>query len=59
MLRTLIEQHPPNLPKNSQQKDTNGLNAAAAVADGKPALVNVVTDWKARATTTPFTLYST
>jgi acetolactate synthase-1/2/3 large subunit len=33
--------------------------AAAAVAAGKPALVNVVTDWKARATTAPFTLYST
>ncbi len=33
--------------------------AAAAVADGNPALVNVVTDWKARATTAPFTLYST
>ncbi len=28
-------------------------------AAGKPALVNVVTDWKARATTVPFTLYST
>ncbi|MCH8809840.1 MAG: hypothetical protein IH993_08430 [Proteobacteria bacterium] len=28
-------------------------------AAGKPALVNVVTDWKARATTAPFTLYST
>ena len=33
--------------------------AAAAVAAGKPALVNVVTDCKARATTAPFTLYST
>ncbi len=33
--------------------------AAAAVAAGQPALVNVVTDWKARATTAPFTLYST
>lgn len=33
--------------------------AAAAVAAGKPALVNVVTDWRARATTAPFTLYST
>ena len=28
-------------------------------AAGKPALVNVVTDCKARATTAPFTLYST
>lgn len=33
--------------------------AAAAVAVGKPALVNVVTDWRARATTAPFTLYTT
>ena len=33
--------------------------AAAAVAQGTPALVNVVTDWTARATTAPFTLYST
>jgi acetolactate synthase-1/2/3 large subunit len=33
--------------------------AKAAVAAGRPALVNVVTDWKARATTAPFTLYST
>ena len=33
--------------------------AAAAVAAGQPALVNVVTDWKARAPTAPFTLYST
>jgi len=33
--------------------------AAAAVAEGTPALVNVVTDWTARATTAPFTLYST
>ncbi len=33
--------------------------AAAAVAAGQPALVNVVTDWRARATTAPFTLYST
>jgi thiamine pyrophosphate-dependent acetolactate synthase large subunit-like protein len=33
--------------------------AAAANAAGKPALVNVVTDWRARATTTPFTLYTT
>jgi len=33
--------------------------AAAAVADGKPALVNVVTDWSARATTAAFTVYST
>jgi thiamine pyrophosphate-dependent acetolactate synthase large subunit-like protein len=33
--------------------------AAAAVAAGKPALVNVVTDWRARATTAPFTLYTT
>ena len=33
--------------------------AATAVAEGTPALVNVVTDWTARATTAPFTLYST
>jgi acetolactate synthase-1/2/3 large subunit len=33
--------------------------AAAAVAAGTPALVNVVTDWRARATTAPFTLYTT
>jgi acetolactate synthase-1/2/3 large subunit len=33
--------------------------AAAATASGKPALVNVVTDWKARATTAAFTLYKT
>ncbi|MBT5267289.1 MAG: thiamine pyrophosphate-binding protein [Rhodospirillaceae bacterium] len=33
--------------------------AAAAMADGKPALVNVVTDWQARATTAAFTNYAT
>ena len=33
--------------------------AAAAVAGGKSALVNVVTDWSARATTAAFTVYST
>jgi acetolactate synthase-1/2/3 large subunit len=33
--------------------------AAAAVARGTPALVNVITDWRARATTAPFTLYTT
>jgi acetolactate synthase-1/2/3 large subunit len=33
--------------------------AATATAAGKPALVNVVTDWRARATTAPFTLYTT
>jgi thiamine pyrophosphate-dependent acetolactate synthase large subunit-like protein len=33
--------------------------AAAANAAGQPALVNVVTDWRARATTAPFTLYVT
>ena len=33
--------------------------AAAANAAGRPALVNVVTDWRARATTAPFTLYTT
>ncbi|MCG8544897.1 MAG: thiamine pyrophosphate-dependent enzyme, partial [Alphaproteobacteria bacterium] len=33
--------------------------AAAANADGKPALVNVKTDWTARATTTAFSNYST
>ena len=33
--------------------------SAAAVAGGKSALVNVVTDWSARATTAAFTVYST
>ena len=33
--------------------------AKAAVAEGKPALVNAVTDWRARATTAPFTVYTT
>lgn len=33
--------------------------AAVANAQGKPALVNVVTDWKARATTAAFTRYTT
>jgi acetolactate synthase-1/2/3 large subunit len=33
--------------------------AKAAVADGKPALINVETDWTARATTTAFSNYST
>ena len=33
--------------------------AMAAVAKGQPALVNVVTDWKARATTADFTRYVT
>jgi thiamine pyrophosphate-dependent acetolactate synthase large subunit-like protein len=33
--------------------------AAKAVADGKTAVVNVVTDWKARAGTVGFTAYST
>ena len=33
--------------------------AADAVAAGQPALVNVVTDWKARARTAPFSFYST
>lgn len=33
--------------------------AAAAVAEGKTALVNVVTDWRARAGTASFTAYST
>ncbi|MCK1394428.1 thiamine pyrophosphate-binding protein [Bradyrhizobium sp. 1] len=33
--------------------------AKAAVAAGKPALVNVVTDWRARATTVAFTRYVT
>jgi thiamine pyrophosphate-dependent acetolactate synthase large subunit-like protein len=33
--------------------------AAAAVVAGKPALVNVLTDFRARATTAPFTLYTT
>jgi acetolactate synthase-1/2/3 large subunit len=33
--------------------------AAAANAAGKPALVNVLTDFRARATTAPFTLYVT
>ena len=33
--------------------------AAAAVARGQPAVVNVVTDWRARATTASFTSFST
>ena len=33
--------------------------AAAAVAEGKTALVNVVTDWRARSGTASFTAYST
>jgi len=33
--------------------------AMAAVAKGQPALVNVVTDWRARATTADFTRYVT
>lgn len=33
--------------------------AADAVAQGQVAVVNVVTDWRARATTAPFTKYST
>ncbi len=33
--------------------------AADAVAAGQPALVNVVTDWTARAMTAPFSFYST
>ena len=33
--------------------------ARAAIAEGKPALVNVVTDWKARAVTVSFTRYET
>ncbi len=33
--------------------------AAAANAEGKPAVVNVLTDWTARATTTAFTRYTT
>ena len=31
----------------------------AAVDKGQPALVNVVTDWRARATTADFTRYVT
>jgi hypothetical protein len=38
---------------------SGATSRSAAVAAGKPALVNVVTDWRARATTAPFTLYST
>jgi hypothetical protein len=30
-----------------------------AVAGGKRALVNGLTEWRARATTAPFTLYTT
>jgi thiamine pyrophosphate-dependent acetolactate synthase large subunit-like protein len=30
-----------------------------AFASGAPALLNVVTDWRARATTTAFSVYST
>ena len=33
--------------------------AMAAVKAGQPALVNVVTDWRARATTAAFTNYAT
>jgi len=33
--------------------------AMAAVSKGQPALVNVVTDWRARATTADFTRYVT
>ena len=33
--------------------------AMSAVAKGQPALVNVVTDWRARATTADFTRYTT
>jgi acetolactate synthase-1/2/3 large subunit len=33
--------------------------AMAAVEAGRPALVNVVTDWRARATTAAFTQYVT
>jgi acetolactate synthase-1/2/3 large subunit len=33
--------------------------AMAAVNAGQPALVNVVTDWRARATTAAFTKYVT
>ena len=33
--------------------------AMSAVAKGQPALVNVVTDWRARATTADFTRYAT
>jgi len=33
--------------------------ARTAVAGGRPAVVNVLTDWKARATTVAFTRYST
>jgi hypothetical protein len=32
---------------------------AKAVAEGKTALINVVTDWRARADTVKFTAYST
>ena len=30
-----------------------------AFASGQPALVNVLTDWRARATTAAFSIYST
>jgi acetolactate synthase-1/2/3 large subunit len=33
--------------------------AARAVAEGRPAVVNVVTDWRARATTAKFSIYAT
>ena len=33
--------------------------AMAEVKSGRPALVNVLTDWRARATTTAFTQYTT
>jgi len=33
--------------------------AARALAEGRPAVVNVVTDWRARATTAKFSAYAT
>lgn len=35
------------------------MRAADAVAEGRPAVVNVVTDWRARAITAKFSIYAT
>jgi thiamine pyrophosphate-dependent acetolactate synthase large subunit-like protein len=42
-------------------EDPDGIRPALerAFASGCPALVNVLTDWRARATTAPFSVYST
>ena len=38
---------------------SDGVTAMAALDAGRPALVNVVTDWRARASTASFTKYVT